>query len=301
VIESRAYAKLTLSLHVGAIESSGLHPIDGRFQSIDWCDFLTIASSEDDEISDGNDGSVVDGQENLAWRAAVAARDVAVTRPPLAITLRKRLPIAAGLGGGSADAAATLGSTGLLLGVDRSVLAAIAPSLGSDVPFCFAGGSARVSGLGDRVEPLPPSTGFAVAVVVPPIEVRTADVYRAWDRLDGPRGPTIPPAAAPPSLRDEELVNDLLPAAVHVAAEIGEWRTELTQRWGRPVGLAGSGPSLFAFFVDRDEAASAVAAAPSEARMAAAASPVDHGWMARVEGAERGTDSKGRVVSADEW
>jgi 4-diphosphocytidyl-2-C-methyl-D-erythritol kinase len=301
VIEGRAFAKLTLSLRVAAPVASGLHPVSGRFQSLDWYDALTLDTAEEDRVASSSGAAVIDDTDNLAWRAAVSVRDRAVAQPPLSLVLDKELPVAAGVGGGSADAAAALGMTGALLGVDRADLDDLAPGLGSDVPFCLVGGSGWVGGTGERVDRLPALTGFAIGLVVPPIEVPTPAVYRRWDALGAPSGSPIDPTSIPPPLRDEPIANDLLPAAVAEVAEIGDWRHELERRWGRPVALAGSGPTLFAFFVDRDEAASAIGDIPSGVRAAREAVPVDHGWLLRHPGSGRIVDSRGRSLRADAW
>jgi 4-diphosphocytidyl-2-C-methyl-D-erythritol kinase len=298
VIETRAFAKVTLSLRVSPPVESGLHPIAGRFQSIRWSDQLKLGVAEEDTATTSDGGAIIDGMRNLAWSAVAEVRQRAVSRPPLELTLDKSIPIAAGLGGGSADAAAALASAGALLGVDRSALSEIAPALGSDVPFCYSGGAARVGGIGERVDELPALTGFALGLVVPPIEVSTPAVYRRWDELNGPSGPTLRATAVPPAVRDEPIVNDLTPAAIAEAPEIGEWRGELEHRWSRPVALAGSGPTLFAFFVDHDEAEAAVGAIPAGARDARAAIPVDFGWTLRIGETDRVVDSKGRQVDS---
>ncbi len=296
MIEARAYAKLTLSLRVLPPLDSGLHPIAGRFQSIAWSDHLELGLAETDSASTSNGGPVIDGMHNLAWKAVAAVRETAVTRPPLALKLDKSLPVAAGLGGGSADAAAALAMAGTLLGADPALLAELAPTLGSDVPFCLLGGSALVSGAGERLEPAPALAGFALGIVVPPIEVATPAVYRRWDELEGPQGRALPAAALPPALRGEPAVNDLAPAAIDVAPEIAEWRSELEHRWSRPIALAGSGPTLFAFFLDIDEAEAAIEATPTGSRAARAAKPVDFGWTLQSEEGGRVVDSRGRAV-----
>jgi 4-diphosphocytidyl-2C-methyl-D-erythritol kinase len=115
--------------------------------------------------------------------------------------------------------------------------------------------------------------------VVPPFEVSTAAAYRRWDDLGGPAAPEAPDRDLPPALRSgEPLGNDLLAAALSLAPELGDWRSDLARRWGREVMLSGSGPALFAFFPTASEAESAVAAA-SGARGARACRPVPQGWQ----------------------
>ena len=123
---------------------------------------------------------------------------------PAALALDKRIPVAAGLGGGSADAAATLVLASARFGISAEERAGIAPALGADVPFCLVGGTALMEGYGERLTPLPLLAGFWLAVVVPPFEISTAAAYRRWDDLDGPEGPAVrggdlPPSCAPSS------------------------------------------------------------------------------------------------------
>jgi 4-diphosphocytidyl-2C-methyl-D-erythritol kinase len=158
-----------------------------------------------------------------------------------------------------------------------------------------------VGGTGERIDPRPALAGFAVGLVVPPIELSTPRVYRRWDRLGGPVGRRLPDTAVPPALRDEGIVNDLLPAAVAEAPDVGEWQRELAHRWERPVALAGSGPTLFACFVDRDEAAAAIEDVPAGVRDARDAVPVDHGWLLRFADTGTVVDSRGRTRPAETW
>lgn len=282
-----ARAKINLILRVGPAAPNGLHRIDGLFQSIDLADTLTLHLADVDRIASPSGREVIDGLRNLAWRAATAVRDAAGSQQPLSLLLEKQIPIAAGLGGGSADAAGALAAAGALFRVDAERQARLAVDLGSDVPFCLTGGTARVSGTGEEVQSLTPAAGYTIALVVPPIEVSTASVFAAWDHLDGSEPPAVSARELPPPLREyAPLVNDLYPAAVTVAPAVDEWRAELAARWNRPVLLSGSGPSLFAFFVDTEEARDALTATPVGARAAEAASPTTRGWAFIDEGGE---------------
>ncbi|MDJ0953106.1 MAG: 4-(cytidine 5'-diphospho)-2-C-methyl-D-erythritol kinase [Acidimicrobiia bacterium] len=279
MIEGVAYGKVNLGLRVGRLRPDGFHPVAGIFQSIDVADELTLSSANEDSISSAAGRPVVDGLDNLAFRAAAAVRTEARSAQPLAITLDKRIPTAAGLGGGSADAAGALALAGRHFAVAAVALAELAPQLGSDVPFCLAGGTARVGGRGEDVQSMPALGGFALAVVVPPFEIATPAAFRRWDEMDEPSGLRMPQAALPPQLRPEgDLVNDLYPAAASIAAGLDDWRADLERSWGRHVMLSGSGPSLYAFFLDIEEAASAVDDVPSGARFAEACDLSPVGW-----------------------
>ena len=273
-----ANAKVNLGLRVQSRRADGLHPIRGVFQSIDWADQVKIAGADEDEVV-VTGGSAPDDESNLAWRAADAVRQMAGSVDPLRVELDKSVPDGAGLGGGSADAAAALILTSRRYGVPFEDVRRLAVDLGADVPFALVGGTAIVGGIGELVQPYPDATGFAIAVVVPDLSLETAGVYRACDDLDGPEGPTHPEGALPPALRDlAPLGNDLYPAAISVAPEIDDWRAELEAGWGVPVSMTGSGSGLFAYFPSLDEAEDAVTAAPATAREARAVTPIDHGW-----------------------
>ncbi|MEA2002363.1 MAG: 4-(cytidine 5'-diphospho)-2-C-methyl-D-erythritol kinase [Actinomycetota bacterium] len=280
MIGGTAYAKVNLGLRVGARGEDGFHPIDGIFQSVKIVDTLTLSPSEVDEIRSSDGRPVPDGIDNLAFRAAAAVRDVTNSSQPIAMGLDKTIPVAAGLGGGSADAAAALVLASRFFGVGDDTLHELAPQLGSDVPFCLRGGTARVGGRGDELESLDPLSGFVLAVVVPPFELPTPAVFTQWDTMGEPPGLRIEPNQLPPTLRGKEaLVNDLYPAAVILEPQLDDWRRDLEHRWGRPVMLSGSGPSLYAFFLDQDEATDATTAVPAGARFAEPSPLSPVGWQ----------------------
>jgi 4-diphosphocytidyl-2C-methyl-D-erythritol kinase len=279
MIHALAYAKVNFGLRVGRLRDDGYHPIDGIFQSVAIADRLTVTAAEEDAVVGVGGRPVADGFGNLVFRAVQAVRDRAESQQPLRVSLDKGIPAAAGLGGGSADAAAGLAVAGRYFGIPPETLESLAPELGSDVPFCLVGGTARVSGRGDVVTAMDGLEGFSLAIVVPPIEISTPAAFRRWDELGDPEGPRIAQGALPPRLRDEgDLRNDLYPAAAALAPELDDWRAELEERWSRPVLLSGSGASLFGFFLDSDEAAAAANSVPKGARFAEACDLVSVGW-----------------------
>lgn len=213
-----APAKLTVSLRVVGVRDDGYHLIDAEMVTLDVGDTLEIGPGDGLEVIDeaGRGLDVPDDDGNLVRRALRAVGRQAHVR------LIKRIPAGAGLGGGSADAAAVL----RWAGCDDLDLAA---SIGADVAFCLVGGRARVRGIGELVEPLTP-LDRTFTLVVPPLSCPTPAVYSAWDALGGPRG---------------EHGNDLEPAALVVEPALARWRDELEAASGvRPV-LAGSGSSWF--------------------------------------------------------
>jgi 4-diphosphocytidyl-2-C-methyl-D-erythritol kinase len=228
-----APAKLTVSLRVTGVRPDGYHLLDAEMVSIDLADELTFADGDGLEVVAGGPGDgggegfaamagldVVQSADNLVSRALRAVGRTARVR------LVKRIPVGGGLGGGSTDAAAVLRWA-------RCRDVAVAASLGADVPFCLGGGRARVTGVGETVEPLP-FAARTFTLAMPPFGCSTPAVYRAWDRLGGPR------AAGP---------NDLEPAALVVEPRLAGWRDELAAATGRVPVLAGSGST---WFVDGD-------------------------------------------------
>jgi 4-diphosphocytidyl-2-C-methyl-D-erythritol kinase len=213
-----APAKLTVSLRVVGTRSDGYHLLDAEMLTLDLADSLVFKEGDGFEI-DGRSQGVPEGGGNLVQRALVAVGRRAHVR------LTKRIPSGAGLGGGSADAAAVLrwaGCADLL----------VAARLGADVPFCLVGGRARVSGAGEVVDPLPfePVAGRRYTLLTPPFGISTAEVYLAWDRLGGPTA---------------DGANDLEPAALMVEPRLAEWRDRLGEATGQVPVLAGSGSTWF--------------------------------------------------------
>lgn len=236
--ELRAPAKLTLSLRVTGVRADGYHLLDAEMVTLDLADTLVLRPGRGLRVAAGT-GAVPSG----TWRPVPLGADNLVVRAlsaagrEAAVTLHKRIPPGAGLGGGSADAAAVLRWAGC---GDPEVAA----RLGADVPFCVVGGRARVRGVGELVEPLP-YEDRRLTLVLLPFAVDTAAVYRAWDRLaaDAPGAPatTVPPRPAghgPPP-------NDLEAPALVAEPRMGRWRALLEAATGRRPRLAGSGSTWF--------------------------------------------------------
>jgi 4-diphosphocytidyl-2-C-methyl-D-erythritol kinase len=211
-----APAKLTVSLRVTGVRADGYHLIDAEMVSLDLADVLTFDVGHGFEVVEGQHLGHVDPDDNLVGRALKAVGRDAHVR------LRKRIPAGGGLGGGSSNAATVL----RWAGCDDL---AIAASLGADVPFCLRGGRARVTGIGEVLDPLPfaPRT---ITLAMPPYGCSTPAVYAAWDGLGGPiaEGP-----------------NDLEPAALVVEPRMAAFRDALGDATGETPQLAGSGSTWF--------------------------------------------------------
>lgn len=221
-----APAKLTLSLRVTGVRADGLHELDAEMVTLDLADALTFTGGSGLTVIDGVVGDLgLDAltDDNLVERA------LELVNRSAAVRLAKRIPVGAGLGGGSADAAAVLRWAGVSS-------PAVAAQLGSDVPFCLSGGRARVSGVGERVEALPFEDRRFV-LLLPPISVDTGAVYRAWDYLHRQE------SSFPGAGRDSE--NDLEEAALTVAPQLRHWRETFAGITRRQPRLAGSGSAWF--------------------------------------------------------
>lgn len=210
-----APAKLTVSLRIIGVRDDGYHLLDAEMVSLDLADELTFASGSGLAVVGGSPDVPVD-DDNLVSRALAAVGRQAQ------VTLTKRIPAGAGLGGGSSDAAAVLRWAGV---EDLSV----ASKLGADVPFCVHGGRAQVGGTGELLTPLP-FEPRVFTLVTPPFGCSTPAVYRAWDDLGGPVG---------------DNGNDLEPAAVRVEPRLAAWRDQLGDATGMTPVLAGSGSTWF--------------------------------------------------------
>lgn len=247
-----APAKLNLSLLVSPPRrSDGYHPLASLVQTIEWCDLLEVRPGE------GKEELVSDIDDNLVVKALSKAREFG-TVPPLHIELHKNIPMEAGLGGGSSDAAAALLAASRFGDLAPASLSEIAGRIGADVALFLTGGTLMMTGVGDEIETVSAATGFAVAVVVPSFGLATKEVYRRWDEMDGPEATQIDDRSLPPSIRGRmPMRNDLLPAALSVEPLLGDFISDIGAVWGVPVSLTGSGSACFGYFASVEEAADA--------------------------------------------
>ena len=248
-------AKLNFALLVETPRADGMHPLQSLVQTIDWLDLLEVEESDEDNLV--IEGADLDLEDNLVSRSLQAIRARSFV-PPLHVRLDKQIPIGAGLGGGSSNAAATLLAAAEIGKVPRSVADEVATTIGADVALFLTGGTLLMTGIGDQIESLRPIAGFAVAVAVPPVEMSSAAVYRRWDDMEGPVGEAVTPRLLPPGLRDGiPIRNDLTPAAFDLEPSLADFMADLRNRWGGPALMTGSGSGCFGFFPDSGEAADA--------------------------------------------
>ncbi len=256
-----APAKLNLCLFLGPRRDDGLHTLCSLFEPLALADAIEVSEAGRDEVlCPGVQG------ENLAARALAALREQGWDRPPLRVEIEKRIPVAAGLGGGSADAAAVLRLAQGAVG-DLETLAA---ELGADVPSQLAPALALVRGAGERLERLPAPPSHAVVLLPGGGGLSTADVFAEADRLGLGRGEgeldelarrlrEAAGSGASPLDYAELLANDLEPAARSLRPDIGAALDALREAGAPLVFMSGSGPTAVGLFGALTPARSAAA------------------------------------------
>jgi 4-diphosphocytidyl-2-C-methyl-D-erythritol kinase len=248
----RAPAKLNLCLYLGPRRQDGLHQLRSLFCPLTLADRVVVAEAEEDEVVCPD----VAGP-NLAAEALAALRRSGWSRPPVRVEIEKRIPVAAGLGGGSADAAAVL----RLADDQVGGIAEIAAELGADVPSQLEPAFALVGGAGETVEPLPEPAHFGVVLLPASEGLATAAVYaeadrlglgRSADELEGIVGRLREAASggASPLTYAELLVNDLAEAALSLRPEIAAGLAALEDAGAAATLVAGSGPTAVGLFED---------------------------------------------------
>ena len=270
-----APAKLNLCLYVGRRRDDGLHELCSLVQSLTLADTLSITESDDDSVvCPGIDGV------NLASRALDGLRARGWRRSPVRVEIEKRIPVAAGLGGGSADAAAVL----RLARGEVGGLAELAAELGADVPSQLDPGLALMRGAGERIEPLPAPARYGVVLIPSGVGLATGEVYAEADRLGlGREGSELDGIAerlraaagsgGSPLFHAELLANDLQHAALSLRPEIAEALDALEEAGAARALVTGSGPTAFGLFPDPAAAERAAAALPPGGADALVAAP----------------------------
>jgi 4-diphosphocytidyl-2-C-methyl-D-erythritol kinase len=253
-----APAKLNLALHVRGKLPDGRHAIETVFAFCTDGDLLSAEPSDELslEISGPFAAQLNGSDDNLALKAARALAEAAGVKAGAALTLEKRLPVASGIGGGSADAGAALRLLTSLWRIDPAHAAAVAPNIGSDVPACLLSLPARGVGAGDELTPVdfPDISGTPVLLVNPRVALSTAEVFAAWDGTDN--GPLE-------NWRDGW--NGLEAAAIGLVPQIETVLAWLTAQPGvQIVRMSGSGATCFALFESEQARDSAAELVPRE-------------------------------------
>ena len=249
-----APAKINWYLNIGKKRPDGYHDIQTVMQTVPLCDTLRFAKRNDNEIRisvDGMSEGIPCNENNLIYRAAVALGVFGVD-----ISLTKRIPSQAGLGGGSSDAASTLVALNNMfeLGKSKQELVAIAARLGSDVPFFVYGGACVIGGMGEEVIPLEPVTSYRIAIIKHKAGLSTKDVFNKFDEMPMLKGVTCEEFIRLFNNENKELhkflFNSLEPAALSLCPSIVEAKKEMEALGAVGVMMSGSGTSVFGLFND---------------------------------------------------
>ena len=268
-----APAKLNLCLYLGRAREDGLHELCSLFEPLALADLIEVSPAERDEV-------ICPGVEveNLAARALARLRERGWEREPLRVEIQKRVPVAAGLGCGSGDAAAVL----RLAAGEIADLSQLAAEIGADVPSQLRPALALVRGAGERIEPLPEPVEHAAVLLPGGGGLSTAAVFAEADRLGLGRGEEeleelaarlreVAGAGASPLGYPDLLVNDLEPAAVSLRPDVGEALEALRAAGAPKAILSGSGPTAVGLFADLAAAQAAAESLNTEETIVCAA------------------------------
>ena len=265
-----APAKLNLSLDVVGILPGGYHALDMVMQAVSLYEQVTLRRSMDLVVRIPG-SRIPTGPKNTAYKAALAFFYYTGLLAGADITIRKSVPVRAGMGGGSADAAAVLVGLNTLYGAHLSMteLCALGASVGADVPFALMGGTCRVQGLGDLIKALPPCPDCWFTVVMPGYGISTPAAFAAYDQIGSPTHPDC--AAQETAIRAGDL-NGLCSAAGNAlevcagGADTAALKEALTAHGARAALMTGSGAAVFGIFETEDTARQAASALEAAGR-----------------------------------
>lgn len=273
MVLKKAYAKVNLGLDITGRRDDGYHMVRMIMQSLNIYDELTFEMSDDPEINISpageNDNNLSLGKDNLIYKAAERISQIAGYKGGINITLKKNIPIAAGMAGGSSDCAATLKGVNELLdaGLTEEQLRDIGVKLGADVPYCIMGGTALSEGIGEILTPLPPLPTCIFVVAKPAVSVSTAEAYGGYDRLAEEKPDLVHPDidGQVEALKNGDLkgltdrfLNVLEYVTAEKYSEIRELEEMMKNAGALNAMMSGSGPTVFGIFDSEEKALKAV-------------------------------------------
>jgi 4-diphosphocytidyl-2-C-methyl-D-erythritol kinase len=270
----RAHAKINLTLDVVGRREDGYHLVEMVMQSIGLHDIVTVSAETGTQsiALHTSDGRLPDDENNLCYRAAALfLKETGVVSSGIAIDVVKQIPMAAGLAGGSTDAAAVLVLLDRLYetGLTQTQLCTMGLKLGADVPFCIQGGTMLAQGIGETLTPLPAAPNPIVVLCKPPAAVSTPEIYRAIDQYgidEHPDTKAMLRAMQHCDLQEmaKKLHNVMQPITAKRHPEILAIRQTMLDCGAIGAVMSGSGPSTFGIFVDPDNAQRAYAQLKAE-------------------------------------
>ena len=262
-ISLRAFAKVNYALEVRGVRPDGYHEISTVMQSISLHDEVDLERSDEGFglVVEPEGASVGPDDENTVFRAWSLLCEATGEELAVRVRLRKAIPAGAGLGGGSADAAAALVGLNEMfgLGLRDAELREIGSRIGADVPFCISGGTALGEGIGEVLTPLPPPPDHRLVVAKPDAGAETARIYKAYDERPGEERLSVAPILE--ALRAGDLGalarsvgNDLAPVTQALVPEVGKLRESLARAGALGGLMSGSGTAVYGIFGSEDAA-----------------------------------------------
>lgn len=264
-LSRKAYAKINLGLDVCGRLENGYHEVRMIMQTVGICDILTFAVAESGIRITTDSGELPVNEDNLIYRAAALLMETCGVKEGIDIHLEKHIPIAAGMAGGSSDAAATLRGLNELfaLGLSEEQLRRLGVRIGADVPYCIMGGTALAEGIGELLTPLPPAPRCHLLIARPDIQISTRYVYEHLDARESWPHPDIDGMQA--AIRDNDLAgvarrlgNVLETVTAEKYPVIGRLKEEMLSSGALGSLMSGSGPTVFGLYDSREQAESAL-------------------------------------------
>lgn len=251
MISEKAPAKINLTLDVLQKRPDGFHEVEMIMTTVDLADRIWLKPLDRGITIQSSERFVPNDKRNLAWQAADILRKKFDIRSGVEITLDKNIPVAAGLAGGSSDAAATLRGLNRMweLGLSLDELAVLGAKIGSDIPFCVYGGTALASGRGEKIQHLSVPPNCWVVLAKPPISVSTADIYGGLDiqSIQHPdtAGMMDALAASDYEMMCKKVGNALEPVTMRLHPQVSVLKEQMLKFGADTVLMSGSGPTVF--------------------------------------------------------
>lgn len=257
----KAYAKINLALNIKGIYKDGYHHVEMIMQSIDLHDRIKLREKSSDIIVNCSNPCIPLGKGNLAYQAAEIFFERKKIRGGVEIYIQKNIPVAAGLAGGSTDAAAVMKGLYKLYGLeeDYQEMRGILSEIGMDIPFCLEGGTVFAYGKGDKLEFLPSIKEYPLLLVTPPVQLSTAEVYKIYDKLVSKTDINMEKILN--NLKNDKEIdwsldwkNALESPAKKLTGEVEEIKKIIKNTKAKFYMMSGSGPSVFAIYDSKEKA-----------------------------------------------
>ncbi|NLX70458.1 MAG: 4-(cytidine 5'-diphospho)-2-C-methyl-D-erythritol kinase [Clostridiales bacterium] len=258
----KAFAKINWALDVVGKRQDGYHNVEMVMQSVNLYDILTIEEKAEDDIEIiCNCDCIPLDSNNIAYKSARLIKETYGIVKGVKIDLHKNIPVAAGLAGGSADAAAVFAGLNRMwnLGIKLRELMSVSARIGSDIPFCILGGTALAKGIGDELVSLPPAEGIWMVLVTPDFHVSTAHIYRSLDLSKITVRPCIQGMVECLEKRDlngiaDHMKNVLEQVTLSMYPQINLIKEDMMKQGALGCCMSGSGPTVYGIFPDEDSA-----------------------------------------------